>query len=291
MSRAMGPRAAVAALALWAGTARAKPVAPAEFCRAYPEAPACAAGAVDCATCHTVPPAFNPYGRAVADALAAGEPRPLDDARFLAGLPAALAAAGAGDADGDGAASRDEIAYGSAPGDAASAPAEAGCGDAAAVAAAGYDACAYDARYVFRKVSLDFCGRTPTREEVASFDAAPAEARASIDALLDACLRGPYWRGKDGVVWNLANKKIRPLKTIKSGEDPGPIPLGDYYDDYAFFVYTQVENHDARDLLTGQYFVDRTPGDPTAYVKRPAAKPGGQRVPEARRAGMLTHRW
>ncbi len=291
MSRAMGPFAAVAALALFAAPALAKPVAPAEFCRAYPEAPACASGAVDCATCHTVPPAFNPYGRSVSEALLVGEPRPLDDARFLAGLPTALAAAEGADADGDGATSRDEIGRGSAPGDAASVPTEGGCGDAAATAAAGYDTCAYDARYVFRKVSLDFCGRTPTREEVASFDAAPAEARASIDALLDACLRGPYWRGKDGVVWNLANKKIRPLQTIKSGQDAGPIPLGDYYDDYAFFVYTQIENHDARDLLVGQYFVDRVPSDPTAYVVRPAGKPGSQRVPAARRAGMLTHRW
>ncbi len=292
MSRAIWPAAAVAALTLGAATARAKPVAPAAFCATYPDAPACAAGAVECTTCHTVPPAFNPYGRSVADALLAGEPRPLDDARFVAGLPGALAAAEGLDADGDGATNRDEVLAGSAPGDAASRPAASGgCGDAAARAAAGYDTCGYDARYVFRKVSLDFCGRTPTLEEVASFDAAPAEARASIAAQLDACLRGPYWRGKDGAVWNLANKKIRPLQTIKSGEGAGPIPLGDYFDDYAFFVYTQVENHDARDLLVGQYFVDRSPNDPTAYVQRPAGRPGSQRVPEGRRAGMLTHRW
>jgi hypothetical protein len=294
MSRALGAAAAIAALTLAASEAGARPVAPAAFCATYPDAPACASGAVDCTTCHTVPPAFNPYGRAVSGALLAGEPRPLDDARFLAGLPAALAAIEGADADGDGASNRDEILAGSVPSDAASAPGGAGCaseGAAEAAAAAGYDVCRYDARYVFRKVSLDFCGRTPTREEVASFDAAPAEARASIDALLDTCLRSPYWRGQDGAVWNLANKKIRPLQTLKAGEGAGPIPLADYFDDYAFFVYTQVENHDARDLLVGQYFVDRVPSDPTAYAVRDPAKPGNERVPEARRAGMLTHRW
>jgi hypothetical protein len=294
MSRALGTAAAVAALTLVAAEAGAKPAAPAAFCGAYPGAPACASGAVDCTTCHTVPPAFNAYGREVSAALLVGEPRPLDDARFVAGLPAALAAVEGGDADGDGASNRDEILAGSVPADAASAPAGAGCegeGAAAAAAAAGYDVCRYDARYVFRKVSLEFCGRTPTREELASFDAAPAEARASIDALLDACVRGPYWRGQDGAVWNLANKKIRPLQTLKSGEGAGPIPLADYFDDYAFFVYTQIDNHDARDLLVGQYFVDRVPGDPTAYVTRNPALPGNQRVPAERRAGMITHRW
>jgi hypothetical protein len=296
MSRVLGAAAAVAVLSLVASRASAKPVAPAAFCGAYPDAPACASGAVECTTCHTVPPAFNEYGRSVAGALLAGEPRPLDDARFAGGLPAALAAVEGLDADGDGASNRDEIAAGTAPADAASkpAPATAGCqgeGAAARAAAAGYDVCRYDARYAFRKVSIDFCGRSPTREELASFDAAPAEASASVGALLDSCLRGAYWRGQDGAVWNLANKKIRPLQTIKAGEGAGPIPLADYFDDYAFFVYTQIDDHDARDLLVGQYFVDRVPGDVTGYAVRPQGRPGNERVPAERRAGMLTHRW
>lgn len=102
----------------------------------------------------------------------------------------------------------------------------------------------------------------------------------------------------------MAHRKIRPLATLKGGADAGEVPLGDYEDDYNLFVWSQIDGHDARDLLTAQYFVSRSDGDgetrPTEYdayessprdqvLSRPFT--AAQRVPVERRAGILTHRW
>jgi hypothetical protein len=284
------------ALMLIPGESLAKPPAAKIFCEVNGGAPACAKGAAECTTCHDAVPGRNAYGRSLEAFLAPGEPRPLSDEAFSAALPAAIEQAAPLDADGDGVSSGEEIKAGSAPGDAQSRPAVGPCSP---TQVGRYKLCAYDAAYVLRKVSLDFCGQSATMAQQAALAAAP-DQRAYVHQVLDACLQSENWRGPDGVVWNLANKKIRPSASIKSGKNAGPVPLGDYEDDYALFVYTQIDNHDARDLLLAQYFVERSDGPPTTYepfVRTPLqdfakrGQDGAQVVDVEHRAGMITTRW
>jgi hypothetical protein len=102
-------------------------------------------------------------------------------------------------------------------------------------------------------------------------------------------------------LWNLANAKILPESSLKSGDDAGDITTADYEDDYNLFVYINTDDRDARDLLTAKYHVlreadgalvrvDRTPVED--YLKRDNDDGDiAQLVPQQRRAGMLTTRW
>lgn len=212
-----------------------------------------------------------------------GAPRPLSDADYAANLSAALDAAASIDGDGDGFTNADEITAGTLPGDDRSFPNVSGCPPFARNP--DYDVCFYDAKYTFKKIRLDFCGKSPTFAEVESF-LGEADPMAALDRELDACLDSEFWLGKNGQLWQLAHRKIRPLQAIKEGEERGTIPLADYYDDYALFVYANIDDHDVRDLLTANYFVRRSG---TSYT---IGNPGGdQSVAQNRRAGMLTTRW
>ena len=106
----------------WGLPAQAKPVAPREFCRIYPQTALCVSGAAPCTTCHTTPPARNAYGAQVASALLPGTPRPLTDEQYLSGLPAALRAAESLDADSDGSSNLEEFQAGTLHLDANSLP-------------------------------------------------------------------------------------------------------------------------------------------------------------------------
>ncbi len=279
--------------------ASARPVAPSAFCAVYPEADACADGVALCETCHTAPPGRNVYGVQLEQALAPGEARPLTDAVFLEALPVALADIEALDADGDGYDNLEELLAGTGPADPRSRPVVGDC--PRSVAANGWDVCNYDPAYVFKKIHLDVCGHSPTRSALDAF-AAESDRLAALHEALDRCLDSEWWRGEDGVVWNLANRKIAPLKSIKGGDGAGDIPLADYEDDYAYFVYVHTDDRDVREVLTGQYFVARTGGvgSPTVYtpfnptglddVNR-RGRSVGQLVFPPFRAGMLTHRW
>ncbi len=277
--------------------AHALPEAPPVFCAAYPDAPACAAGAVACTMCHTAPPARNLFGQAVEAEVLVGVPRPLDPDDFLAALPSALAAIEADDTDGDGSLNLEEILGGSAPADDTSVPVATECD--LLDPAQRLDVCGYSPRYAFDKVTLDMCGRRPTSDEIDTFDSAP-DARDAIRAMMATCVDTEFWRGRNGVVWNLANRKIKPLQAIKSGDNEGDIPLADYNDDYNYFVWTQTDDRDVREVLTGQYLVRGNYGSTTTYERYQAtifqeiASKGyeaAQGVPEERRAGLLTHRW
>lgn len=290
--------AAVTVVALLcARPGEAQPPGPTTFCEVYPEAPACAAGEVSCSTCHVAAPSLNAFGADVQAELLPDAPRPLSSDDFTAALPDALAAVEDLDSDGDGVSNLDEILGGSWPADGDSVPAPADCEDEDDD---GWELCGYDLDYAYKKVMLDFCGRSPTFAEREAFRAEPARKDA-LHATLDTCLDSEFWRGIDGRVWNLANRKIGPLQAIKSGKDVGPIPLGDYDDDYAYFVWTQTDDRDARLVLTGQTFVSASYADGVTVYEEWNRTPDEdyalrgydryQAVRENRRAGLLTHRW
>jgi hypothetical protein len=284
--------------ALLVTSSDAQPPGPTQFCEVYAEAPACKAGEVSCATCHVSPPSFNVYGQDIADVLAPGEDRPLHADLFSERLADALAAVASLDSDKDGYTNEEEILAGTSPSDERSVPGGGDCVDTHP--RDGWNVCGYDPGYAFKRVMLDFCGHSPTLAEREAYDKS-RDQPTLLHETLDRCLETEHWRGMRGRVWNLANRKINPQQAVKAGTRSGPIPLADYDDDYAYFVWTQTGNRDAREVLTGTYFVearyvdgrteysdwDRTPDrdyDRRGYERY-------QAVSRERRAGMLTHRW
>jgi hypothetical protein len=288
-------RVLLAAAVLWPAPTLAKPVAPSVFCTSYPSSPVCAGGAPACTFCHTTPPARNTFGVEVAAALLPEAARPLSDEMFAAALPDALTAVETRDSDQDGFTNADEILAGAYPADKNSTPAAAGC-PTSSEANGGYDVCNYDQRYVYKKLHLDFCGETVAYDRLLAFDVLE-DKWTELHAALDRCLDSEAWIGKDGALYRIAHRKIKPVQSIKSGEDAGDIPLGDYFDDYKLFVYTQIDNHDAREVLTARYFVETENGAYVTVMRAPledVQRRGpqvAQLVGEDRRAGMLTTRW
>lgn len=248
--------------------ALAKPTGPTIFCGEYDSSPLCSGGNIACAVCHATPPAHNVYGLAVKDALGMRD--------FDTALPDALAAVAMMDSDGDGISNADELAIGTWPGDPASFPIIRECPTPE-----------YDPSYVFEKVLLDVCGRRPTYENKQDFAALPTSGQMeALHIALDACLDSDFWLGKNGVLWEMAHRKIRPIGALKSGEDSGAIPVSDYYDDYNLFVYAHSDDHDVRDVLRADYFVERTDTTYTRVDDRV-----GQNVGAPRRAGLITTNW
>ncbi|MCA9707856.1 MAG: hypothetical protein KDK70_18535, partial [Myxococcales bacterium] len=299
VARAIGGGSLLAG-ALVASSASALPSGPAAFCEAYPDAPSCDGSLPDCTTCHETPPARNLLGLELEPLLLPEAPRPLDAEDFAQALPDALAQLEDRDTDGDGYINLDEWLAGTDASDAGSYPGADSCSGDPDKTVWRYDVCEYDARFTLGRVTLDFCGASPTYAALEEI-AASEDPRAEIHAVLDACLQTEHWRGRDGVLWQIAHRKIRPSSALKAGEDAGDIPLGDYEDDYNLFVYTQLDGHDARELLTAQFHVERddaaSPTTYTPYVRTPfedSQARGGevaQFTPVERRAGMLTTRW
>lgn len=283
--------------ALVAPAASARPPAAGAFCQTYADAKICHAGFTECATCHTQAPARNSFGAQISERILPGEARPLTESAFLAALPSALKAVEDLDADGDGASNLSEILAGTQMANADSAPRTLACTSTQASRAQGsrWNVCGYDPEHAFRKVNLDFCGRSPTRAQLDSFRKLrgdDAAWRSALGKTLDECLTSRYWIGKDGVVWNLANTKIRPAHTIKSGQNPGPVPLGDYDYDFNLFSYANSGDRDVRDMLLAQYFVTRVSDDPVKLeVATEDVARRGQQVPKERRVGLITTRW
>ncbi|MEO1483320.1 MAG: thrombospondin type 3 repeat-containing protein [Myxococcota bacterium] len=283
----------VCALTLASSTASSRPTGPDTFCDAYPSAPVCASSAAECSVCHSTPPALNVYGQSLAQQLGDDVPSSQFDSALLDAFPAVSSL----DSDGDGFSNEEEILWGADPADPEDFPREIDCSQGLRVS--GLDPCAYDPAYALRKISLDFCGRSPTRESLSELQSDP-DPLETLHQTLDACLNSEWWLGRDGVLWRLAHRKIRPLGSLKAGEDTGDVPLGDYEDDYNLFVYSQIDGHDARELLTAKYFVARADGSPTVYTPYEATPReqvqargliAAQRVERERRAGILTHDW
>jgi hypothetical protein len=296
--------AALAFAVAWGLPAWAKPVAPREFCRIYPQTALCASGAAPCTTCHTTPPARNAYGMQVASALSPGTPRPLSDEQYLSGLPAALRAAESLDADSDGTSNVEEFQAGTLHVDATSLPRRIVACDPeqrALASAQPWNTCAYDPAYALTRIGLDFCGQSPTRGELEAVRAM-SDWQMLLEQKLASCLDSAFWQGKDGVLWNLANAKILPESSLKSGDGAADITLADYEDDYNLFVYINTDDRDVRELLTAQYHavrepdgalvrVDRTPVEDIMARESEDNEDVAQLVPQERRAGMLTTRW
>lgn len=285
----------------------AKPVAPAAFCAHYPDTPVCTNGFASCDTCHTTAPARNAYGDSLAIHLLLTVPLPHTDDAFLEGLPGSLDAVADFDADLDGYSNLEELNAGSKPSDVESVPNVDICDEDTRRHAEhpgnGWNVCGYDRAYVYKKIYLDFCGRSPTFKEANAFKALGDEQDTAIDEALGSCLVSDFWLGQYGVLWNLANDKIRPAASIKSGANAGPIPLGDYDEDYNLFVYTQSGDRDVREMLTAQYYVERiiaeddspdtfmpfTRGAVVDFSVRGFDR--AQLTEPETRAGLLTTRW
>jgi hypothetical protein len=198
------------------------------------------------------------------------------------------------DSDDDGFENRAELAAGTAPGDPASFPEDTDPCQGGSQNPV-WDVCAYDHAYVFKRVHLDLCGHSPSYPDVVNFAAlSTAEKAAAITTAAQACLDSEYWLGRDGVLWRIGHTKIRPIAAIKSndpgevGPPAGPIPLANYTHDYALFVYTQTDDHDARDVLLADYHVQFTEG-PSTYRRVPGFD--DESAQRERRAGLITTRW
>lgn len=288
MRRPLHALAILASLLASPAVLLAKPIGASVFCETYPDAPTCIGGQPACVFCHTAPPDRNDFGRAIEAALLPGQARPLSDQAYATALPDALRAVEGGDADSDGFNNRDEILAGTEPADRRSKPLTSGCPPFARNPY--YDVCFYDAAYVLKKLTLDFCGHSASFEDLEAFSALPEnEQPAALDAALDRCLDSEYWIGKEGAVWRLGHRKIRPLQAIKAGEGAGVIPLADYYDDYNLFVHANIDDNDVRGVLTADYFVSRQDGPPTQYSV--VNDLNSQSIDQGRRAGLMTTRW
>ncbi|MET0344452.1 MAG: DUF1585 domain-containing protein [Polyangiales bacterium] len=299
-----------ALLAGASGVARAKPEAPSAFCAAVPDSAHCQGRVPDCGFCHTstAPVAWNVFGMDVLEAL----PR---KASFAEELGEVLRAVEAGDADGDGASNGDEIRKGTLPGSAASVPAAADDDDDADPSAArnpDFDVGRHDAAFAYKRVSMLYCGHTPSYEEMRPFHdetASPDARRKLLHDKLDACLESTYWR-KEGLM-RLADDRIRPITNLGvdaqvtitipldtlNGKPKLKSSMGDYSYDYRLWVHALTGNRDARDLLLAQYYVKENPDGSWSTTEavipnvRNDVTASGQLLQKPYRAGMLSSMW
>jgi hypothetical protein len=280
---------AVVLVAAAASPAWAMPPGPEVFCETYPESAHCEGGNPPCSLCHTDPPLWNSYGILVATELIPEAERPLSYDEFADALPAAMRAIESEDIDDDGDTNLEEIVLGTFPGNSDSVLSEPECPPAGMNT--DYDVCNYDPRYVLRKVYLDFCGHSPDYEDVVELQQMSGSQQVDrIHQALDECLDSEFWLGKDGQVWQLAHKKIRPVGSIKAGEDQTTdFGFSDYYDDYNMFVFCHIDDRDVREVLTADYYVTRATG-PTTYTPTDELI-GFQLMQQDKRVGMLTTQW
>ena len=238
--------------------AHAQPLAPALTCDVYPDSPLCATGAVSCVLCHDAdgPPALNPYGDDVLSEL--GED-------FESTLAAALLAIESRDSDADGINNLTEIEAGSWPG--AAEDIEPECMAQVESGSDYYAIGQYDPYFAYKRITLDFCGRSPRYEEVQAFEADMAAlgwsrgdgeqpaleegATALLHGQLEACLLSPYW---DDVLEEIGVGVVRP-----KGYASDLYLLGNYEWDLRLFRYATSGDRDIDDLMQADYFVVEEP--------------------------------
>jgi hypothetical protein len=273
-------------------SALGKPQAVDLFCDAFPSSPSCSGAAISCNYCHAaVPPALNPFGGSVKAGI---QQTATEFPSSAEALRIAVEAFGQEDSDRDGFANLEEIQAGHKPGDDSSHPTKNGCQGGAKLANGKWNLCQRDAAYVYKKIWLDVCGENPDYDDYKKFVGLSADRQSkALDELLDDCMESVHWRGKDGVVWQIGHYKIRPVGSVKSGEDAGVIPIVDYYADFNLFVYSQIDGHDARDQLLANYAVTRNQtASSVTYTKvTPQRLLDGQIMQPDKRVGLLTSFW
>jgi hypothetical protein len=211
---------------------------------------------IACTTCHTSPPALNPFGRDVARNRAEGA--------FETVLSAALAEVEPLDSDGDGLSNLMEIAAGTFPGN----------GLSMFRIKTGTKERKYDPWFAYRRMSVAFCGTSPTYKDMQDLTAA-TDRTAFLHAKLDACLAGNYWNFE--ALARIADEKIRPVALM------GHCLFGftDFEKDYHLFGFTMTGGRDVREMLTAKYHVKRD-GDRYAVIDESSGPAGGPQT----RAGV-----
>ena len=257
-------------------TAHARPEAPAAFCETYPDVPACVTGATACATCHSLagPPIHNPYG---ADLALARTP----DTDLADDLAQALLAVEDLDSDGDGPSNGDELRSGSEPGfDSSEAPE---CGQQTDFDNPWFDVGVYDPAFAYKRVMLDFCGRSPRYDEVQAFASAadPVDVSATT---LDLCLQSPYWQE---VLEDLAVGVVQP-----AGPATDLNVLGNWAWDLRLFRYAMSGDRDAGLVMTATTFVIEEDGQLVEIDEpRGELEQYAQPLPAEHRYGLITTRY
>lgn len=268
---------------LAAAPAYAKPEAPTIFCATYPDSPTCKGRLAECSLCHasTQPVTWNSFGTQLLGLAVAQD--------FKANLPKALHDAESVDSDGDGVMNGDEIAAGTSPAQA---------GDTICVApeaaVSGIAPEGFDYQLARRRVSILYCGHSPSFDEMQAFNAGnPDETtlHTRLHEALDTCLAGDVFR--DQTLHRIADSLIRPVAAVGYQSTSG-IKLADYDFDYRLFAYAMTGDRDTRELLTAQYHVTADANGVLQRVDGIVAANGGNGpqplVPE-RRAGMITTQW
>lgn len=260
--------------------AEARPTGPMLFCEGNPSAPLCSGQTISCNYCHTstAPVSWNTYGLAVIGELSGKD--------FDKSLLDAVKAIADQDTDGDGVSNAEELTDGTLPGDAASA------------LACLQPASSYDYVRAFRRVTVLYCGRSPTYDERAEFAALNNEGhrKQALSEHLDECLGSKYWL-EDGLA-RLGDVRIRPVKPVGKDGTPAVI-IGDYEWDFRLWTYVLSGDRDMRDLLLADYHVARNAngelvkktGTFSGAGLQAAFSPLGQKLEPERRAGMLTTTW
>lgn len=268
---------------LAAAPAFAKPEAPTIFCNTYPDSPTCKGRLAECSLCHssTQPVAWNAFGTQLISAGVAQD--------FKANLPKALHDAESFDSDGDGVTNGDEIAAGTSPaqaGDAICAAPEA--------AVSGTAPEGFDYQLARRRVSILYCGHSPSFDEMQAFNAGnPDETtlHTRLHEALDMCLASDVFR--DQTLHRIADSLIRPVAAVGYQSTSG-IKLADYNFDYRLFSYAMTGDRDTRELLTATYHVTQGANGVLQRVEGVVPNTGAngpQPLAPERRAGMITTQW
>lgn len=277
----------------WPDRAEAKPFASDLFCQSFPDSPSCSGKAISCGYCHqSVPPTVNSFGGCFIKAMKEKGGAYPESSGDMASLVRSF---GKDDCDGDGVSNIAEIDAGTLPGDARSTPSPSLCSkNGANLSNPYYKLCKYDYNFAYKRVWQDVCGEPPTYEEYLAFTRLGDQAKsAELGRLLDKCVDSNHWLGKDGIIWEIGHYKIRPIGSIKLGEDEGLLGIVDYYTDFNLFVYTQIDGHDAREVLLADYMVTRSAGrDTTRYSKQsPSRLADGNLMQTDKRVGLITTFW
>ena len=220
----------------FATTAAAKPIAPKIFCDTYPDSGLCAGTLVTCSLCHTSTSpshyAWNDFGNAVLGARDW-------ETHFANDLPTALSLIEQDDSDGDSLDNISEILLGSLPGDELSIPTvpDPPQGDPNP----GYNVGGYDFLFAYRRVSIVYCGQSPSLKELNAIAGSDAAYKRLHDKL-DACLNSSYWQ--DIVLDRMADPAVKPINFGTNWEW-----------DYRLFRFVMTEGRDMRELMSADYHV------------------------------------